>query len=84
MKAVVDYLKGILSDSSGLPSSKRVISILFAILIGIAFVANLFGGSAVADNILDAVMLIVIAGLGITGAEKFANRLKKKDEDPHA
>lgn len=83
MKAIIDYLKGILSDSSGLPSSKRIISIVFAILIGIAFVANLFGGYAVADNILDAVMLVVIAGLGITGIEKFAPKVKKH-EDPHA
>lgn len=83
MKAIINYLKGILSDSSGLPSSKRIISIVFAILIGIAFVANLFGGYAVADNILDAVMLVVIAGLGITGIEKFAPKVKKH-EDPHA
>lgn len=83
MKAIINYLKGILSDSSGLPSSKRIISIVFAILIGIAFVANLFGGYAVADNILDAVMLVVIAGLGITGIEKFAPKVKKH-EDPEA
>ena len=84
MKAVLDYIKGILADGSGTPSSKRIISIVFAILIGVAFVANLFWGYVVADNILDAVMLVVIAGLGITGIEKFAPKAKKKEEDPYA
>ena len=84
MKAVLDYIKGILGDSNGSPSSKRMISIAFAILIGVAFVANLFWGYVVADNILDAVMLVVIAGLGITGIEKFAPKVKKKEEDPYA
>ena len=74
MKNVIDYLKGILADSSGTPSSKRIIAIIFAILIGAAFVANLGWGLAVDDNLLDAVMIIVIAGLGITGIEKFAPR----------
>ena len=84
MKAVLDYIKGILGDNNGSPSSKRIISIVFAILIGVAFVANLFWGYVVADNILDAVMLVVIAGLGITGIEKFAPKVKKKEEDPYA
>ena len=84
MKAVLDYIKGILADGNGSPSSKRIISIEFAILIGVAFVANLFWGYQVADNILDAVMLVVIAGLGITGIEKFAPKVKKKEEDPYA
>lgn len=83
MKAVLDYIKGILADGNGSPSSKRIISIVFAILIGVAFVANLFWGYAIADNILDAVMLVVIAGLGITGIEKFAPKAKK-NEDPEA
>ena len=72
MKAVLNYIKGILADGKGMPSTKRVISIIFALLIGVAFVANLGWNLDVDDNILDAVMLIVIAGLGITGIEKFA------------
>lgn len=83
MKAVLDYIKGILGDSNGSPSSKRIISIVFAILIGVAFVANLFWGYQITDNILDAVMLITVAGLGITGIEKFAPK-PKKHEDPEA
>ena len=80
MKKVLDYIKEILSDSNGGASSKRVISVVFAILIGIAFVANLGWGLTVADNLLDAVMMIVIAGLGFTGVEKFAPR--KSEPEP--
>jgi hypothetical protein len=83
MKAVLDYIKGILADGKGVPSTKRVISILFALLIGVAFVANLGWNLDVDDNLLDAVMLIVIAGLGITGIEKFAPK-SKDPEDPIA
>ena len=74
---LIDYLKGILADSEGLPSSKRVVSISFALLVAGAFIANLGWDLAVDDNVLDAAMMIVIFGLGITGAEKFAGKLDK-------
>lgn len=80
MKAIINYVKGVLADSAGAPSTKRVISVVFAILIGIAFVANLFYSYKVDDNILDAVMMIVIAGLGFTGVEKFAPRKTSEPE----
>ena len=79
MDKILGYIKGILADGSGAPSSKRVISVIFSILIGAAFVANLGWGLTVDDNILDAVMIVVVAGLGITGIEKFAPR-KQQDE----
>lgn len=72
MKAIIDYVKGMLADGRGSPSSKRIIATGFAVLIAVAFIANLFYGYVVADNLLDAAMLIVVAGLGITGIEKFA------------
>lgn len=80
MKKFIDYIKDILSDSNGLASSKRVISVIFAILIGVAFVANLGWGLSVDDNLLDAVMMVVIAGLGFTGVEKFAPRKTQEPE----
>ena len=72
MKAIIDYVKGMLADGTGNPSSKRIIATLFALLLAIGFVANLFYGYKIDDNILDAVMVITVAGLGITGIEKFA------------
>ena len=65
MQKVVDYIKGILGDTDGLPSSKRIVSVIFAVLIGGAFVANLGWDLTIDDNVLDAVMLITIAGLGL-------------------
>jgi hypothetical protein len=72
MKSVIDYIKGVLADGKGSPSSKRVITFLFAVLLGVAFVANLFYGYHVDKELLDSVMYIVIAGFGFTGIEKFA------------
>lgn len=72
MKSVIDYIKGILADGKGSPSTKRVVTFLFAVLIGIAFIANLFYGYHVDKELLDSVMYVVIAGFGFTGIEKFA------------
>lgn len=80
IKTIIGYAKGVLEDANGVPSSKRIISIVFAILLGVAFCANLFYDYAIDDNILDAIMLIVIAGLGISGVEKFAPKSIRKQE----
>ena len=79
MQKAIDYIKGILGDTDGLPSSKRIVSVVFSLLVFVAFVGNMIWGWSVDDNLLDAVMMIVIAGLGITGIEKFAPKLKEKD-----
>jgi uncharacterized membrane protein YhaH (DUF805 family) len=82
MQKVIDYIKGILGDTDGLPSSKRIVSVVFSLLVMIAFVGNMVWGWSVDDNLLDAVMMIVIAGLGITGIEKFAPKLQSlKDKE---
>lgn len=82
MQKVIDYIKGILGDTDGLPSSKRIVSVIFSLLVMIAFVGNMVWGWSVDDNLLDAVMMIIIAGLGITGIEKFAPKLQSlKDKE---
>lgn len=81
MQNVINYIKEILGDTDGLPSSKRIISVLFSVLIGIAFVGNLGWDLTIDDNVLDAVMFVVIAGLGLTGIEKFANKSAYKLKD---
>ena len=82
MQKLVDYIKGIVGDTDGLPSSKRIVSVVFALLLMGAFIGNMGWGLTVDDNLLDAVMMVIIAGLGITGIEKFATKvdsLKKED-----
>ena len=74
MQKVISYLKSMLADANGEASTKRVVTLIFAILIGVGYWANLFYGLQISDNILDAVMFIVVAGFGFTGVEKFAPR----------
>ena len=81
MKKAIGYLRDVINDPNGTPSSKRLISMIFALLIGGAFVANLGWGLSVDDNLLDAVMLVVIAGLGFTGVEKFAPKYTQEPLD---
>ena len=61
-----------LADGKGNPSSKRWIALVAMILVCVGYVANLFWDYTVEQFMFDAVMYIVIASLGITGAEKFA------------
>lgn len=78
MKSFLKYIKEMLAGPNGEASTKRVISVLCAILIMVGYTASLFWDYNVDDNLVDAVMMIVIAGFGFTGIEKFAP--KKKEE----
>ena len=72
LKKIINYLNGIMQDKDGTPSSKRAVTLLATLLIAIGYIANLFWDYTVDQFIFESVMYIVIAGLGITGAEKFA------------
>lgn len=74
MKAFICFMKEILKDTDGLPSSKRLVTLFCTLLIGIGFIGNLFWDFNIDQFIFDGVMYIVIAGLGISGAEKFASK----------
>ena len=75
---MIDFWKGLFGDVDGYPSSKRMVSVVLSLLLAVAFVANIFWDATVDDNILDAVMLVIISGLGLTGLEKFKPQLKDK------
>ena len=74
------FWSSLLSDG-GKISSKRLITISSFILIAIGFIGNLFWDFTIEEFIYSSIMYIVIAGLGIVGAEKFAPKRKKKDEN---
>ena len=74
------FWTSLLSDG-GKISSKRLITICSFLLITLGFIANLFWNFSVEEFIFSSVMYIVIAGLGIVGAEKFAPKRDKKDEN---
>lgn len=67
-----NYLKGLMEDANGSPSSKRLIVFLCTILMATGYVANLFWKYTVDEFMFNAIMYVVIGGMGITGVEKFA------------
>lgn len=71
--SILSHLRGLIADGDNNSlSSKRLVTLLCTILIVIAFFANVFFGYKIDDNILDAIMYIVLGGLGFTGLERFA------------
>ena len=59
-------------SSKGVPSSKRMVTIIAFILMATGFIANLFFNFVIDEFIYRSVELIVIAGLGFTASEQFA------------
>jgi hypothetical protein len=70
----MNALKSMLSDDTGAVSSKRTITFLSFLLCAAAFVADLGWDLKVDFPIFQAMMYIVIAGLGFTASEKFATK----------
>jgi hypothetical protein len=66
------FFNQVLQDSSGVFSSKRTVTFICVLLMATGFLANLFGGFKIDQFIYESIMYIVIAGLGFSGAEKFA------------
>ena len=58
-------------------SSRRLITFLAFICCVVAFFANLFFGYKIDTNLFDGMMYIVIGGLGVTVAERFASKPKE-------
>jgi hypothetical protein len=69
---IAGYFKGMMADGNGNPSSKRWVAMLATVLVAVGYIANLFWDYTVEQFMFEAMMYIVIASLGITGAEKFA------------
>jgi len=66
-------LKSMVSDGvDGSVSSKRVVTFISLTLVCIAFVLNLFWNFTVEEYMFNAMMMIVLAGLGATASEKFS------------
>jgi hypothetical protein len=56
------------------PSSKRVITFLSFLLIAVGFITELFFEKRVSPQTFDAMMYIVLGGLGFTASEKFTKK----------
>lgn len=75
---ILGQLKGMLAEGDGKLSNKRVITLLSTIMLVAAFVANVFMAKHIDDNILNAIMFVIIGGMGITGMEKFAPKITEQ------
>lgn len=75
--SILSQLRGMIADSADNSlSSKRIITLICTLMLIIAFFANVFFGYKIDNNILDAVMYIILGGLGISGLERFAPAVK--------
>ena len=69
------WLNSLLSDGhNNTVSSKRLVTLLAFLLCGFAFIVDLFTEHTVTPQLFDAMMYIVIAGLGFTASEKFTKK----------
>lgn len=59
------------------PSSKRTIAFIAFLLLAIGFIADLVFGLSASQANIDAMMYIVVGGLGFTSVEKFIKKEKK-------
>jgi hypothetical protein len=71
---IVKMLSG---EGESNPSSKRVITLLAFILLAIGFIAEVFYEKKLNPQTFDAIMYIVLGGLGFTASEKFTSKEKK-------
>jgi hypothetical protein len=70
-----EWLNSLLRDEhNGSVSSKRLVTIMAFLFCGFAFLVDLFSDRTVSPALFDSMMYIVVAGLGFTASEKFANK----------
>lgn len=67
-------IKMLSGEGEANPSSKRVITLLAFLLLSISFLAELFFERKVSPQTFDAMMYIVLGGLGFTASEKFTKK----------
>jgi hypothetical protein len=67
-------IKMLSGESETNPSSKRIITFLAFLLVVTGFLAELFFEKKVSPQTFDAMMYIVLGGLGFTASEKFTKK----------
>jgi len=71
------FIKTLSGEGESNPSSKRVITFLAFLLLATGFIAELFFERKLNPQTFDAIMYIVLGGLGFTASEKFISKEKK-------
>ena len=67
-------LRVLTAEGENYPSSKRTITFLAFLLVAIGFVTELFFDLKVSPQTYEAMMYIVIGGLGFSASEKFTKK----------
>lgn len=75
VQSLTRFVKEIFTDSNGVFSSKRTVTLFCFLLIVIAFLCDLFTKFTVSEFMFDDMMYIVIAGLGLSATEPVAGSL---------
>ncbi len=75
----MDFLyKMLTGEGENNPSSKRTIAFLAFLLLAAGFISDLAFGLKASQASIDAMMYIVVGGLGFTSIEKFVKKEEKK------
>ncbi len=76
----MSFLKSMLQDGhDGSWSSKRVITLLAFIIVGVSYLCDQFTIYKANTILFDSIIYLVIAGLGFTASEKFAKKEKSNE-----
>ena len=76
----MEFLKSMLKDGcDGSVSSKRVITLLAFIIVSVSYLYDQFTIHSATKELFDAMIYLVIAGLGFTASEKFARKDKPNE-----
>lgn len=66
-------------SENGKVSSKRVVTLLAFVLMGVGFIANLFWDYTIDQYIYESMQWVVMVGLGATVTEKFSRYMTDRD-----
>jgi hypothetical protein len=75
-KSIGKFLKSMLSDETGQQSTKRTIAIIGTLFLCVTMLLNSYSSEEIkpAPELVSAIEFIVIACIGATSLDKFANR----------
>lgn len=77
---MIDFIKRVLTDSDGNPSSKRIVMFALTILFIAAFIYNMTTGKTPAQVFTDQLFTLLLYIFSVVFGEKVVNIFKKPEE----